>query len=109
MLRFWAVSSWSCSEDSGVLVTFPVPSVSFQLETFAFRFGWEFGSRPVKFPWFWLYATEWSFLREGTQRAELDCLSPGWEGQRLPLKETNPRLFCVDLKLCLTETQVLKT
>lgn len=47
------------------LMTFPVPLISLQLETVAFRSGWEFSPHPVKFPFLGRMQQSGGFSEEG--------------------------------------------
>lgn len=51
---------------------------------------------------------EVSYSRDTKGRVRLPRTSAGREGQRLPLKDTSPRLFCLHLKLFQAEPKFLK-
>lgn len=103
MLSFWAVSSWLSlrTQNAGDIPGF--------IPTFAFRFGWEFSPQPLKFPLFfgWMQQSE-AFLREGTQRAELDCPVTGPGRTAAAFKGNEPSSLLGAAKIVPDRTQVLK-
>lgn len=91
-------------------MTFPVPRFRSSLKILPFSLGRNSAPSRLNFPFsFWLDATEWIFLREGTQRADLDCHVTGPGRTAAAFKGNKPPSPLGAPKIVPYRTQVIKT